>query len=327
MKSEYPAVSVIELNKSLLDYGIDGHIYRSHSDPHTVIGNGRVFFERRASGVGIHCTDIRVKQSGISSTHRGACFVVNILLEGEVKYSLGNKEYLFTSAAGPVAFVSVFQKNELFTRTLHAGQYIKKVNVEVSKEWLFERCKQGDDEVLLNELFANHSKVFSWLVNEELLSIAKQLLTNHEGKELCQQVQSEHFALLILSESLRNVKSRAVVEGKTLTVNKSASQPLSDSVLDAVMGQQALAEVAREQGMSMSTLQRRFRAQFNMSIKEYVRKTRLENARKAIVIDRVSIGEAAFMAGYSHVGNFVTAFRKQFQETPAALRASLSVSQ
>lgn len=326
MKLSNSVVSITELNTSLADYGIEAHIFRGVGEQQEVIGNGSLCFERGVSGVGIHCSDILIEQNASSSTQRSACFTVNIVMQGEVNFTLGNNDYRFAVEDKPLIFVCVFQEGELFTRTLFSGQYIRKVNVEVPKEWLLERCKQQDDQQFLSALFTGQSKVFSWEVNEALLAFANQLFEGHESTELCQRVQCEHYALTIIGESLSVLKTSSV---DAIGVSADASPestvqktpPLPTTVVEALLAQQPLAKIAQQQGMSVSTLQRRFKAQFSMSMKDYLRKARLDRARKAILIDGISIGEAAFAAGYSHVANFVTAFRKQFQQTPAALRA------
>ena len=56
-----------------------------------------------------------------------------------------------------------------------------------------------------------------------------------------------------------------------------------------------------------------------MSVLEFIREKKLEKARSMLVIERKSIGEAAYYSGYKHVSNFVTAFKKQFTVTPSEL--------
>jgi AraC-like DNA-binding protein len=42
----------------------------------------------------------------------------------------------------------------------------------------------------------------------------------------------------------------------------------------------------------------------------------MQQAKKALVIERLSIGEAAYIAGYNHTSNFIQAFKKTFALTP-----------
>lgn len=85
------------------------------------------------------------------------------------------------------------------------------------------------------------------------------------------------------------------------------------------MDQFKLNQVASDMGMSVSNLQRVFRASYGQTIGEYIRQRRLEIARDAIVRERKSIGEAAYLAGYLHTSNFTNAFKRLFGVPPGTL--------
>ena len=77
--------------------------------------------------------------------------------------------------------------------------------------------------------------------------------------------------------------------------------------------------VARATAMSSSALQRRFRRDTGLTVFEYVRSRRLEKVRDVLRQEDMSVSEAAFLAGYNHTSNFITAFRRQFGVTPGEL--------
>jgi AraC-like DNA-binding protein len=81
-----------------------------------------------------------------------------------------------------------------------------------------------------------------------------------------------------------------------------------------------LEAVARHAGMSESAIQRLFRAAHGMSVFEYARAQRLEQARQQLEQCKVSVTEAAFMAGYSSPANFATAFKRQYGVSPREVR-------
>ena len=83
----------------------------------------------------------------------------------------------------------------------------------------------------------------------------------------------------------------------------------------------SLAGIAREIGCNATTLQRQFRALRGLSVFEYQRQRRLQQAREALERDGVSVSEAAWRAGYSSPANFATAFKRQFGVSPRQLRA------
>lgn len=82
----------------------------------------------------------------------------------------------------------------------------------------------------------------------------------------------------------------------------------------------SLSQLAHAVGLSASRLSTSFKRLHGMSITAWVRQRRLERARTQIVSSSEAIKMIAWRAGYRHVANFTTAFRRAFGVTPAALR-------
>jgi AraC-like DNA-binding protein len=55
------------------------------------------------------------------------------------------------------------------------------------------------------------------------------------------------------------------------------------------------------------------------TVVEFLRLRKLERARHALESGEISIGEAAFLAGYATPANFTTAFRRAFGIPPSVL--------
>lgn len=95
------------------------------------------------------------------------------------------------------------------------------------------------------------------------------------------------------------------------------------SMLDSGLARSATqADLAQQLGMSLSTLQRRFRAQHGEALGQYLRRYYLGMAREALVRDQASVETAADLAGYTSAPNFATAFRREFGITPRECRSS-----
>lgn len=85
-----------------------------------------------------------------------------------------------------------------------------------------------------------------------------------------------------------------------------------------------VATVAQQIGMSVATLQHKFRLFAGLPLSAYVRQTRLAAAQRAIDRDCINIRQAADLAGYTSAANFATAFRRQFGAPPGRIKASRS---
>jgi AraC family transcriptional activator of tynA and feaB len=79
------------------------------------------------------------------------------------------------------------------------------------------------------------------------------------------------------------------------------------------------AEVARELHVSVRTLQRAF-AGYGETFADFVRRRRLEEARRALVSGPLTVSEVAARFQFADSSHFVRAFRRRFGHTPAASR-------
>jgi AraC-like DNA-binding protein len=83
--------------------------------------------------------------------------------------------------------------------------------------------------------------------------------------------------------------------------------------------------IARDVGMSTRTLQRRLFAR-GASFQELLDDVRRETAEKCVADGTLSIGEIAYLVGYSEPAAFHRAFRRWTGTTPQAFRRSLAAS-
>lgn len=77
-----------------------------------------------------------------------------------------------------------------------------------------------------------------------------------------------------------------------------------------------LAELARETGASLRTLERLWKAETGLSLGEWVQQLRLVFALEAIA-DGSTVGDAAFAVGFENPSSFIAVFRRRFSTTPA----------
>lgn len=78
----------------------------------------------------------------------------------------------------------------------------------------------------------------------------------------------------------------------------------------------ALPDLAREVGLSETTLKRGFRQVFDTTPFAYLRARRMEHAHALLAAGEATVLEAAALVGYSNPSNFAAAFRLQFGVNP-----------
>jgi AraC-like DNA-binding protein len=78
-----------------------------------------------------------------------------------------------------------------------------------------------------------------------------------------------------------------------------------------------IAELARHAGLGRRIFNAQFRRMYGVSAADYLRKSRLDAAREALLYQGLSVTEAAYSVGYPNSANFSTAFRRYFGYVPS----------
>lgn len=79
----------------------------------------------------------------------------------------------------------------------------------------------------------------------------------------------------------------------------------------------SISELTRQVGLSNLTLRRGFRELFGTTIVGYINQKRMEQAEQLLRETKFSVTEVANLVGYSHLGHFGAAFKRQFGITPS----------
>lgn len=139
---------------------------------------------------------------------------------------------------------------------------------------------------------------------------------------LSRRLMGESFALDMVStmlEILSDHRQRPAILGIR---DRSRLQRVRDIIEATPQEEHSLGDLAREAGISVATLKRKFPQVFGTSVIAYLRDVRLDRAHDGICNRGWSIAEAAHFAGYAHASNFTTAFRRRHGVTPGAISAA-----
>ena len=309
---------------------------------------GHFFHDELFSGLSIHGGDVIESNDAVSSTQIPASLSFNILLQGSLNFCLGNKAYELKTAdieadkntgkptrtskkaITAVCAVSVLSKSDLLSRKMVKGQAVKKVNLFIKRSWLEKRCFDAQSKTLLTKVFSNHGALYQWPDDAEIGLLAQQLLNLPNQQSLHGNILKEQIAYTLLTHLLlvlTNIIDHAIqpvdakktdqkiVEKKQLRKKKNIERYIERN-LEKIL---TLPTIAHQFGLSVSSLQRYFKQTYQQTVHEYIRGKRLEKAKVGITLQALSISEAGFQAGYNHVSNFTSAFKKQFGITPANL--------
>ena len=112
------------------------------------------------------------------------------------------------------------------------------------------------------------------------------------------------------------VRTDAILSTRDLTRARQIRE-FAESTLDKPV---TLTDIAREVGVSTSSLQRLFKQAYGVTVIEFIRSQRLLKARDALERDGITVAQAAYLAGFSSPANFATAFKRAFGTSPSQLK-------
>jgi AraC-like DNA-binding protein len=198
------------------------------------------------------------------------------------------------------------------------------VSVTLTSEWLEGNgLDQGRGLDAVRRFQSQHLARCDWQPSARALGLAGQIVHAPGLQPFLHRLYLESRTVELVSEALSALCQTASPPPCGLTArDRRRLQDLRERIDDGSLPVPDMASVAREVGMSVASLQRKFRLLAGMPLFAYVRQVRLAAAKQAIEQDGLSIAGAADLAGYTSAANFATAFRRQFGVSPGHFKSS-----
>jgi len=222
------------------------------------------------------------------------------------------------------------QQIVLLTNSYISARFIMPAGIQIkSIKIIFE--KRHLINFLGNELF------------DDLMSnYFSELVKNHHVEPVDAEYRSFIDELLMprIDHPLRHIYitnrvmlllERFVVKFMNKMKLKSSSNKLNDDEITRLMKVETLLvkdyttapptieKLSRISAMSPTKLKRDFKSMYGMPIYEYFQKNRMIHAKKLLTGGNYSIKETGIMVGYSNLGHFAAAFRKEFGMLPSEM--------
>ncbi|WFP50548.1 AraC family transcriptional regulator [Methylomonas sp. EFPC3] len=244
-------------------------------------------------------------------------------LNGEADVSYGGRRFQLGGrggSGGREGLILGLTRREQFIRRLRPGARRRVVSLALGQRWLADHEDVLAGHPGLARLRGTHLAVQQWRLSARLQALAGSLFELFGSTAPLMNLSLESRCLDIAAEALAALSSVDTRESSGLRPRERRRLAEFRAFLDSGEGDgwsmQALADRI---GMSPSTLQRYFRQYTGSSVFAYQRRRLLEEARRVLERDGVSVGEAAHIAGYTNAANFATAFRRQFGVAPSEL--------
>lgn len=267
------------------------------------------------SGLKLHAADVTEARNYRHDTELQPGLIVTLFLSGQTRIALGNREHdLLADADTPQGIVLACAEQDIFTCERLCDCRVRRVSISLPRAWIDQDTVDDPYIEAIRRFSRHHGDSLLWRPSPHLAAQAERILLTAGNGSFLERLRLESEAAEMVANGLRQFdgQDHSILSGR----DRMRLRRLYDYI-DTLEGDSVtLEEIARQAGMSVSAMQRLFRAAKGLSVFEYIRLRRLERARTALERQEMSVTEAAYLAGYGSPANFATAFKRQFGLTP-----------
>lgn len=306
--------------------------YTRSTSPNAVLDHnqdvmqGKWSYQLFGHGLSMHYVDMEEIEDVSFSSQIPAGISFNIVYQGDISFTLGDHHYNLKAQKPGQAVCSCYaiKQPEMLTRHTQKGMWVRKVNVFSEKKWLVDRTSNDEDLQKINQLFSTNGQLLTWQPSDQINQIVADLISIDNDIPYTQslQIEAEILKLLsvLLTEIFENLKTPSQLDTAATTKDTEFFQQCKALLEHSMDEGLSLADIASNFNISISTLQRRFKASSGMTVAEYIRWLKLDKSKQQLIEGHLTIGEIAYEAGYNHTANFISSFKRQFTVSPAAYK-------
>lgn len=269
-------------------------------------------------GLRFHNKDIVHKADFATERELPPQLIIAIPLESRALMTYGTTHRLkgcrFHESDPIVATAILYTEPDIVQGAAKAQVRSRSIVLSLDHTWLAHNLAQAHRKAFA-QTFSRHLSRVDWTLPAALGQIAEALnLTSSQNAS--EMLMRKAFALSVWESLMTNLQQAA-----SPCCQRQNEQPTRLKMLlrDEKVDEMTLTEIAATLGMSVSTLQRAAKKELGMSLQRYLRQRKLQDARARLEARSLSLQGAAAHAGYDHVANFITAFRKQFGFSPTRI--------
>lgn len=295
---------------------------------------GETGFIRLNSGIGLHYANVTEIADRQFESMSEPGLAISILLEGNVKFYIDGCPY-YLGRSGKTSKQSAacgkiwsHSKSVNFCRVFQRGQKVKKIIISVDPNWL---RNFGIGEVYpeapvdldrkLNEFLLKVADNREWSLCPRAITVAEEIINPPYASDGMKQMVRECRAMELLLLALSSFADTVDADDTTPTENANCKLIRIHTYIEENFHLNvSLDEIARNAGLSVSSLQRHFKEAYGTTVVEYIRNRKLSFAKKLIEENNMPITEAALQVGYTTPSSFTTAFKRVYGYTPQKSR-------
>lgn len=279
------------------------NINNIHVELPQIVGDGTEFFLQATPPENVACAAHVHKAVELLYVKSGSYTVV---LDG-IEYEIGKGDLvLFCSNAIHHVFTKNLPENEYYVIKISPAFFLQFSTQEEGAEYVmrFAINRKGSKSIWRREE----------LEGTPLFSALQSLIIEHEGRKYASQVAIKLKIMELLVEILRSDspadektphnQTAALIYNTMVYVRNHYAEDMDER------------ELARDLGMSYSYFSRSFKRVTGMTFKQYLNRTRVNQAEKMLCRGSASVSEVATRCGYNSISYFISVYKNITGKTP-----------
>ena len=130
-------------------------------------------------------------------------------------------------------------------------------------------------------------------------------------------LDSKVLELLLLQMHQINTFSFSTLNRKTSSTIIDKMHDVKDIILEKIDNTMSLSDLAREVNTNKATLKKEFKNVFGTTVFGYIKGLKMEEAKKMLLEQNLSVSEVSDRIGYKNPQHFSTAFKRKFGVSPS----------
>lgn len=279
------------------------NINQIHVELPKIVGDGTEFFLQSTPPASVACAAHVHKAVELLYVKNGS---YTVLLDG-VEYEIKKGDLvLFCSNAIHHVFTKNLPENEYYVIKISPAFFLQFSTQEEGAEYVmrFAINRKGSKSIWTREE----------LEGTPLYAALQSLIAEHEGKKYASQVATKLKIMELLVEILRSDspadektphnQTAALIYNTMVYVRNHYTEDMDER------------ELAKSLGMSYSYFSRSFKRVTGMTFKQYLNRTRVNQAEKMLCRGSASVSEVATRCGYNSISYFISVYKSITGKTP-----------
>lgn len=279
------------------------NINNIHEELPKIVGDGTEFFLQATPPASVACAAHVHKAVELLYVKNGS---YTVLLDG-VEHEIETGDLiLFCSNAIHHVFTKNLPENEYYVIKISPAFFLQFSNQEEGAEYVMRFA--------INRKESKNIWKKEELEGTSLLSVLQSLIAEHEGLKYASQVATKLKIMELLVEILRSDsptdersphnQTAALIYNTMVYVRNHFAEDTDER------------ELARSLGMSYSYFSRSFKRVTGMTFKQYLNRTRVNQAEKMLCRGNASVSEIATRCGYNSISYFISVYKGITGKTP-----------